>query len=410
MTGAVGLSRQEQELITSRWIPDIPEGPMTPRAVQRLTDAIWEGSAPLASFVLNRLAAWLEGDAPFNGNDVFEVSWERQQQSQTSRVFSRKGRNNVNDTRTCTLYRHDDGATWAVTWGRGEYRDVPEISLSRIDAGGEKLHIASGEITTGEPRSGNRHGLSDCPPPVKGTVEADIASGGFKDLWAFCSAIRASMPEDLLAVDLKDAVTYAHLSRLEDIAPIMEADGGLPGRLCGIRQDMIVHIVNGVHGHWMRDKFAPLVSGLRERGAEWGKAVMSYNDRDYHCCVIDFSDGSVGIFNDNSATCADESAYVARLEMVGDAVKSVGVYLFDAGARDYASKIEAIGNRAARPDYVHDFETTVTTTPGGRAGWAAMVMYLWQSMADSTYALNDGRLDESPSYWGGTAALIAHIP
>ncbi|NTF23558.1 hypothetical protein G6L37_34875 [Agrobacterium rubi] len=405
-----GISIQEARLITRRWIPEIREGKMDARVVQSLTDSIYEGSAPFASFVLNRVAAWLEGGKPFTGDDVLEVSWSRSDDAAALSVFSKKGRNRKEGNRSCTISRPADGASWVVSWGRAEYRDVPEIVLDRIGSAGEKLGIARGEITTGEPDSGNRHRFSDCPDPVKGTVEADIVLGGFDDLWDFCAAVRGSMPDSLLAVDLEETVTFAHLSRLEDIAPIMEADGGLPGRLCRTRHEMIVTIANGVHGHWMRDQYDQLILGLRDRGAVWGNGVISYNDSDYHCCVIDFSDGAVGLFSDNSATCADERAYVAKVISDNGNVSSVEVYLCAAGTRDYGGKIAAIGDGTALPDYVHDYTQFETTTPGGRAGWAAMIMFLWQSMADVEYGLKDGRLNESPSYWGKTEAILATLP
>jgi hypothetical protein len=313
-------------------------------------------------------------------------------------VFSKLGR--AKDTkRSCTVYRKDDGATWIVTWGRAEYRDVPEIVLSRIDPAGEKIDIVRGEITTGGPGSGNRHGFSNCPPPVTGTVEADIEYGGFEHLCTFCSAIRGSVPDELLKVVLREAVTFAHLPRLESLKPILDADGGLPGRLCEARHELVVQYATSSAAEWMLSQYQPLISGLRERGAEWGKAVISYNDSDYHCCVVEFSDGSVGLFSDNSATLADQRAYVARLEMEGERVKSVGVHVFHEDDDDYRVKIAAIGHGGARPDFAFDYEEEIASFPGGRYGWYGMTMFLWQSMADSTYALQDGKLDEGCWYW-----------
>lgn len=397
MRELASITDKERKLIAECWLPYIPQGDMTPRVMQTLADAMWECSAPFASYVLNRVAAWLDGDTPFAGDDVFEVAWDDTGKASPS-VFANKGRNPA-QKRVCTLSRKNDGATWLVTWMPGKYRDVPEIALSRIDHAGEKLDIVRGEITTGEPGSGNRHRFSNCPPPVKGTVEGDIEYGAFDDLCGFCAAIRGSIPDNLLEVEKKDAVTFAHLARLQDLEPILELDGGLPGRLGAVRHAMVVRMVNTVAGKWMRGQYAPLIAGLRERGAEWGKGVMSYNDSDYHCCVVGFADGSIGLFSDNAASCADQHAYVARLEMDGDGVKSVGVHVFHGDDNDYRVKIAAIGEGSARPDFVYEYESRTPSFPGGRDGWYGMTMFLWQSMADSTYALEDGILKTDCWYW-----------
>lgn len=402
MTQTSPISAQERQLIIERWLPYIPQGDMSPRATQQLTDAMWECSAPIASFVLNRVAAWLDGAVPFKGDDVFDVAWSEQEVS--SPVFSKKGRAPAKP-RVCTISRREDGASWTVSWSMAKYRDVPEIAISRVDHEGQSLGIVRGEITTGEPGSGNRERFSDCPPPVKGTVEGDIEYGAFDDLCDFSQAIRGSLPEGHLNVPLEQAVTYAHLERLKDIMPILAADGGLPGRLCAYRHLMVAGAANKAAGRWMSGQYAPLIAGLRERGAEWGKSVMSYNDSDYRCCLIDFADGSIGLFSDNAASCAVEHAYVARLEMDGGAVTSVAVHLLRGS--DYEGLVTAIGEGHARPDYVHDYASGTTSFPGGRDGWAAMTMFLWQSMADSTYALKDGRTEDDCHYWQPDAAAVS---
>jgi hypothetical protein len=396
MTELASITVTERKLISESWRPDLPWGGMNPHAMQMLTETMWECSAPLASYALNRVAAWLDGKVPFKGDETFDVAWEGSPAPATT-VFSKKGRSPVHP-RTCTLTRREDGATWVVTWSSAKYRDVPEISLSLIDASGQKLDIVRGEITSGEPGSGNRHRFSNCPPPIKGTVEADIEYGAFNDLRDFCDAIRGSLPEGHLAVPFESAVTFAHLSRLQGLEKILTADGGLPGRICALRHILCAKVANTVAGAWMRDKYVPLIAGLRERGAEWGKGALSYNDSDYRCCLVDFADGSIGLFSDNTASCADEHAYVARLETDGDAVKSVAVHVVGKD-EDYQAKIDAIGAGDSQPDYTYDYEFCQTSFPGGRMGWIGMTMFLWQSMADSTYALKDGRLDEDCSYW-----------
>lgn len=401
MTQPSSITDTERKLVIALWMPYIPRGDMSPHVTQQLTDAMWEGSAPFASYALNRVAAWLEGDAAFKGDDIFDVAWSDLEVS--TPVFSKKGRTQAKP-RVCTLSRKEDGATWTVTFASAKYRDVPEITLSRIGSDGREFGIARGEITTGEPGSGNRHGFSNCPPPVKGTVEGDIEYGAFDDLCDFCTAIRGSLPDRHLDVPPEQAVTFAHLERLENMMPILDLDDGLPGRVCSHRHLMIATVANKLAGRWMRGQYAPLIDGLRERGAEWGKAVISYNDSDYRCCLVDFSDGSIGLFSDNTASCADEHAYVARLEMDGDTVKSVSVHLLRDS--DYDGMVAAIGEGSAQPDYVHDYDRGATSFPGGRDGWAAMTMFLWQSMADSTYALKDGRLDEGCRYWQVDAASV----
>jgi hypothetical protein len=390
------ISQQEKHLIIGSWLPDIPFGDMTPRSMQQLTDAIWESSAPLASYALNRVGTWLDGSKPFNGDETFDVAWSSGETKLT--VFKNKGRGAEPD-RICTLTRKADGARWEVKWAKAKYRDVPEISLSRVSDDGNLIEICNGEITTGEPGTGNRHGFSNCPPPVRGSVEGFVRLGAFDDLVEFCSAVRPSMPDTLFNVSLEKTATFAHLQRLEELMLLLAADGGLPGRLCKRREDMVVRIANASAAKWMQTQYAPLIAGLRERGAEWGKGLIAYNDADYRCCLVDFDDGTIGLFSDNAATCSDERSYVARLNMKDGAVTGVEVHLLRDAEASYADEIAAIGARAASPDFVHDYESRSVSFPGGRDGWIAMNMFLWQSMADSTYALDDGKIETDSYFW-----------
>jgi hypothetical protein len=385
------ITDQERKLIAEGWYPHVPKAEMDVTLMQFMTNGLTECSAPLASYVLNRVGEWLDGGERFRGDGTFEANWREQ-----------------GDEKTCTLSRKSDGALWAVDWGRHEYLpDARAITISLIDQDGERIEIATGEITTKRPGSGNRLGLTNflgfAISPVVGTVDGYVRTGAFDDLCAFSDAVRGSIPDKLLKVNKKNAVTVGHVSRLKSLDRILEADGGLPGRICAARQMMATADVCRIAGDWMQEQYAPLIEGLRDQGAVWGKGMLSYNDMDYYCCLVDFSDGSIGLFSDNIAACADEHAYVARLETDGDIVNSVAVHVFRKGDHDYQAMIDAIGEGSALPDFVYDYERQTPSFPGGRYGWHGMNMFLWQSLSDCVYGLRNGEIDEEDArYWLGS--------
>lgn len=388
MTEPASITDQERNLIADGWYPHIPKAEMDVTLMQFMTNGLTECSSPLASYVLNRVGEWLDGGERFRGDGTFEASWREQ-----------------GGERTCTLSRKSDGAAWTVTWGRHEYLEgARALTISRIDRDGEGIEIATGEITTRLPDSGNRLGLTNIfgftVSPIVGTVDGYVRTGAFDDLCTFSNAVRGSIPDKLLNVNKKNAVTVAHVSRLKSLEKVLRADGGLPGQICAARQMMATGDVCRVAGDWMREQYAPLIVGLRDLGAEWGKGILSYNDMDYYCCLVDFSDGSIGLFSDNIAACADEHAYVARLELDGDIVNSVAVYVFRKGEDDYQAVIDAIGEGSALPDFVYDYERQTPSFPGGRYGWRGMNMFLWQSLSDCVYGLRNGEIDEGDArYW-----------
>ena len=385
------LTKDEMELVVGSWYQPIPRGELEPVHMQRIMDAKFDSSSPLASYVLNRTVAWLEGGERFEGDERLMTTW-----------------NGSGRDRSCVLTDKEDGAAWKVSWfDTYNKADRPAVKLSRFCGDGRWNDVAGGEITTGEPGSGNRHRFSNAPPPVRGTVEADIEVGAFDELCGFCDAVRGSMPEELLRTRA-DTVTFAHASRFEALYPILDADGGLPGRLCQAREGLVAIMATQSVCGWIGGRYAALAEGLREAGAEWGRGVLNYNDLDYSCCVIDMNDG-VALFNDNAATCADQRAYVARFAEEDGKLASISVHVFGED-EDYQAKVEAIRNGSDRPDFVFDGPSGTPSFPGGRMGHAGMAMFFWQFMSDSLYALERGKLDTASGYWPPAGKEPASVP
>jgi hypothetical protein len=233
--------------------------------------------------------------------------------------------------------------------------------------------------------------------------------GAFAELCRFAQAVRPSMPERLLVHQYDgdpdmEVLVYLPFVSVKDIGglavskELLEADGGLPGRLCQARHAFVMARACYHVGNWMRERLVPLAEGLRDVGAVWGKAVQSYNDGDYFCAVVDFADGSVGLFSDNAATGSEQHAYVARIRTDWDSVGTVEVHLFD-NDEDYQVKIAQIGEGSVRPDFAYDFEARQPSFPGGRDGWTAMNLFFSQFVSDSIYALEEPNLEMDGEYW-----------
>lgn len=380
------LSVDDLKLLAAQGVPGFPAADYDIDEIQFVLGVLYDRVQPLASYVLNRVNVWLEGDGRWKGDDYFDASWH------DDGAF-----------RSCILTRKSDAATWVVDWSlKRFYPEVPCISISSHSITTGSTLIAHGDISAGGRGAG---GLKIS----KGAVEGQMRLGAFDDLCRFAQAIMVSMPASLLVHEFNgdpdlECLVYLPFVGLKDIgglavsSELLDADGGLPGRLCQARHAFVTAKACYHVGNWMRGRLAPLAEGLREVGAVWGKAVQSYNDGDYFCAVVDLADGSIGLFSDNAATGFDQHAYVARLCMEGAVVKSVEVTMFD-NDEDYQAKIAAIGEGAAAPDFTYDFEAKKPSFPNGRHGWTAMNLFFSQFTLDSNYALEEPNLETDCEYW-----------
>lgn len=380
------LSVDDIKLIAEQGVPGFPDADYDVDEIQFVLSVLYDRVQPLASYVLNRVNVWLEGDGRWGGDEHFDASWH------DDGAF-----------RSCTLTRKSDGVTWVVDWSlKRFYPEVPGISISSHSITTGSTLIAHGDISAGGRGAG---GLKIS----KGAVEGQIRLGAFDDLCRFAQAIRVSMPASLLVHEFTgdpelECLVYLPFVGLKDIGglavakELIDADGGLPGRLCQGRHVFVTAQACYHVGKWMRDRLVVLADGLREAGAVWGNAVQSYNDGDYFCAVIDLSDGSIGLFSDNAATGFDHHAYVAHLRLDGGAVGAVEVHLF-ANGENYQAKVAGIGRGTASPDFVYDFEAKTPSFPGGRNGWTAMNMFFSQFVSDSIYAIKELNLVDGKDYW-----------
>lgn len=378
------LSVDDIKLIAEQGMPGFPDADYDIDEIQFVLGVLYDRVQPLASYVLNRVNVWLEGEGRWGGDEHFDTAWSGD-----------------SERRSCTLIRKIDGASWNVDWTPKPRSEATEISVSSHSGGGEPAVVARGVISTGGTGTA---GLRI----AKGAVEGTMRLGAFDELCRFAQAVRASMPERLLVHQYEgdpdmECLVYLPFVGLKDIGglavskELLDADGGLPGRLCQGRHVFVTARACYHVGNWMHDRLVPLAEGLREAGAVWGKAVQSYNDGDYFCAVIDFADGSIGLFSDNAAT-GYESAYVARLRIEDDAVKAVEVHLLD-DHEGYQAQVGAIGQSGRAPDFVYDFEAKIPSFPGGRNGWTAMNMFFSQFVSDSIYALEELYLEDGNDYW-----------
>jgi hypothetical protein len=380
------LSVDDLKLLAAQGVPGFPDADYDIDEMQFVLGILYDRVQPFASYVLNRVNVWLEGDGRWGGDDAFEAAW-----------------NGDGAERSCILTRKNDGTTWIVDWSPKRLRpEVTAISISSYSAGLGSTPIAHGDISLGGNGAG---GLKI----AKGAVEAQMRLGAFDELCQFAQAIRPSMPDRLIVHEFDgdpdmEVLAYLPFVSVKDIGglavskELLEADGGLPGRLCQARHVFVTAKACYHVGNWMRERLVPLAEGLRDVGAVWGKAVQSYNDGDYFCAVVDFADGSVGLFSDNAATGFDQHAYVARIRPDWESVGTVEVHLFD-NDDDYQAKIAGIGEGAVGPAFVYDFEAKKPSFPGGRDGWTAMNLFFSQFVSDSIYALEEPNLDADCDYW-----------
>lgn len=387
-----GIAEDEWTLLAESWIPEFTKQDLSPTAMQFLLGDLYEASEPLASLVLNRLDVWLGSGERWAGDERFSATW------------SGKG-----GKRHCVL-AGAEGTSWRIRWyDKYDKAERPSISLERLDADGKAHQVAESEITTGLPGSGNRQRFSNCPPPVKGTTEASLETGAVADLFDFCDAIRASVPQALLA-SREGTVAFGHASRLEGVEALLVADGGLPGRLCRARHAVVAIGASRALARWIEKDAVRIAGELRDAGAVWGDAVLAHGDDDYFVCAVDMAEGAFGIFGDDAATSSDLRTTVARFDTEDGKLRKVSIHLFGTEEDDYAVKVEAVREGSATADFAFDYRTEVPTFNEGRSGWAALALFGWQFTAAVHYKTKKGELDTTGDYWRRPEAEPENIP
>jgi len=378
------LTEAERELVHGLGTPVFPDGDYDIDDIRIVMDSLTDRIQPFASYVLNRVHALLEGDGRWRGDAVFDVEHQ-----------------DLNDLRSYILTRKADGATWTVDlWPKRREPEITQVTINVHKPGRGGVKIASGHISNG--------GVDALRFRVEpGAVDGVVSLSAFEDLCRFSQAIRGSMPSSLLILEpVEDFRAFLPMMRVIHAgaldADLLLADGGMPGRLCQARQAYVTHIASRAVCGWMWQRLVPLVDGLREAGAEWGKAFMSYNDGDNSCCAVDFPDGSKGYFSDKAATGDDPHSFIARIDADGNDVRRLTVSLLDVDDFEPLGMVLGGGKQA---DFIYDFASMSASFPGGRDGWTAMSLLFWQFVTDSNSALAEGTLDLDGQHWtaSGTA-------
>lgn len=372
------LTDEEIDLIMDGWQPEFPTE-LEVGNMQRMIDGIVGCSDPLTSHLLNRIHVWLapEGE-PWQGDDRFDAVWT-----------------DGGKKKTCTLTNREDASEWRVSWFV-KYSD-PEIVLERRLEDGSFAEVAEGKVEDGKRVERSRMTVITNVPTTVGSVYGYTSYGAFEDVCDFARAVSPSMPDELKAVT-KGTVTWENHYLLESLEPMLVRDGGLPGELCFARHSIIAAYGTGVGAKWIRSKQEALAEGLRAAGAVWGEGYLSYNDSDYRCCVVDMADGKTGFFNDNTASCADVSAYVAWFDKDENGVTALSSYVFRKDEEIHETMPKVVAGEIT-PDFNYDFAARFPKFKEGRMGNAALVMLFWQFLADNTFALEDGTLNTGDGYW-----------
>ncbi|NTF23557.1 hypothetical protein G6L37_34870 [Agrobacterium rubi] len=367
-----GLTEAEWAIVRARE-PFFHQGSYDLDEIAVVMDILTDRIQPFASYVLNRVFVWLEGDGRWAGDDVIAAEWRE-----------------IEGGRSCVLTRKADGATWTVDLRpKRQAPETTQITISVYELGTGTTQIARGDLSNG--------GKDSIGMRIReGAVEGLMHLSAFEDLCAFSEAIRGSMPRVL--IDLPEdtdfhsflpMVRVVHAATIDE--DVLRADGGLPGRLCKARQAHVTSLACASVGAWMRDRLLPLSEGLRSAGAGWSEGVMVYNDGDYSCASVDFADGAKGYFSDDGGSPFEYHSFVARLGIGETSLETLSVYALRSA--DIPSQVALIVADEVAPDFIYDFAAWKPSFPGGRNGWTAMSLLFWQFATDSQQALEEGSIE-----------------
>jgi hypothetical protein len=377
------LDKDDIEVLGRAYYPDYKRGIENFTDIGRLTDGMGFGPNALASHALNRIGTWLDHaeHGRWQGDAVVAVTWDQDRGTE----------------RSCIITETQSGRRWKARWFSDRRGGNIEISALRTD--GSASVIASGEIAAADRDERLREkGYYNSEKSEAGSVHGWLTNAGDEDFFDLSIGIGRSM-SDVHRKTTTGTATAEHVYLLrEELAELLERDGGMPGRLASAYLEIGRSLAFQSAATDIAKKAIDLAASLTDVGAVWGNGYLEYSDLDHNACVIPMGSGAPAFFHNDRATAHSDPAYIAWIETVEREPARLCVLPLN-NQEDYPQAVKTVQSGAAKPSFSYDFKRKSVGFGDDRRGFGAMALFLWNFHADVAYAVSDGTLKTDAGYF-----------
>lgn len=364
----------DYRLVVDCGLPEYPSENLDIDLIDMISRDIGSRSAAAACYTLNRVHTWLrETKDRFEGAEGLEAEWTKQ-----------------NGTITCHLKPAEGTESWKVVWAT-KY-GVESIKVVRI-VGDVEAPLLEGSFYQ---RKQGAESKSTDPNTVTGGVSSE---SNLKDVSRFTKAIIPHMP-DAVKEFTSTTVPDDYVRRLRRMRPMIDADGGLPGKLCWMNFALSADAASQVIATFVVDNYQQMADRLDNLNAKWGEGCLVIGDEDADVCVVR-SDDAVAIFYADHATASEKNTGLILFRLDGEKAKTLEMHVFEQ-SDDVASQVSAIMKGEVTADYTMEIDGMHSKSAFTAKGYNALnAMSWWFVIANNPIYEN---VEPKQSYWAAEAS------
>lgn len=333
-------------------------------------------SAAAACYTLNRVHTWLlEMKDRFEGAEGLDAEWTNQ-----------------NGAIACHLKPAEGTESWKVVWAAKF--GVESINVTSI-VGDVETPLLEGSFYQRKRGEEKKEWLSGFTSPDPNTVTGGVSSeSNLKDVSRFTKAIIPHMPDTVKEFTSK-TVPDDYVGRLSRMRPMIDADGGLPGKLCWMNFALSADYASQAIATFVVNNYQHMVDRLDNLNAKWGEGCLVIGDDDADVCVVR-SDGAVAIFYADHATASEKNTGLILFRLDGEKAKALEMHVFEQ-SDDVASQVSAIMKGEVTADYTMEIDGMHSKSAFTASGYNALIAMSWWFVIANDPNYED--VEPNQSYW-----------
>lgn len=376
----------DYRLVADCGLPEYPSENLKIDTIDAISRDVGSRSAAAACYTLNRVHTWLrETKDRFEGAEGLEAEWT-----------------NHNGTITCHLRPAEGTESWKVVWATNY--GVEDIKVTSI-MGDLETPLLEGSFYERKQGAEKKGWLSGFQAPDPNTVTGGVSSeSNLKDVSRFTKAIIPHMPEAVKEFT-STTVPDDYVGRLSRMRPMIDADGGLPGKLCWMNYALSADFASQAIATFVVNNHQQMVERLDNLNAKWGEGCLVIGDDDADVCVVR-SDGAVAIFYADHATASEKNTGLILFRLDGEKAKTLEMHVFEQ-SDDVASQVAAIMKGDVTADYTMEIEGMHSKSAFTAKGYNALNAMSWWLVIANNPDYED--VEPKQSYWAADATSNADI-
>ncbi|WP_315922069.1 hypothetical protein [Mesorhizobium sp. SP-1A] len=363
-------------LVADCGLPEYPSENLDVDMIDLISRDVGSRSAAAACYTLNRVHTWLrETKDRFEGAEGLEAEWTKH-----------------NGIITCHLKPAEGTESWKVVWGT-KY-GVEDIKVTSI-VGDLETPLLEGAFYERKKGTEKKDWQSGFQAPDPNTVTGSVSSeSNLKDVSRFTKAITPHIP-DAVKEFTSTAVPDDYVGRLSRMRPMIDADGGLPGKLCWMNYALSADFASQAIATFVVNNHQQMVERLDNLNAKWGEGCLVIGDDDADVCVVR-SDGAVAIFYADHATASEKNTGLILFRLDGEKAKTLEMHVFEQ-SDDVASQVSAIMKGEVTADYRMEIEGMHSKSAFTAKGYNALNAMSWWFVIANDPNYED--VEPKQSYW-----------